>query len=738
MNPQASTPHGSQDVGLSAWAVSQAVMAAAMAGLVLCLAALAVFHMLWPLQPGESGLLREVVAVMACGVVVAGASAWSASRASRATAGLTASASVHASGAAAEASGAPDQARAVAVEVAARQIEQVRTHAILNATPDVIVGLDADGRIALCNPALASVFGFTTEEVIGRPIGDLVPVLDGSEVERLTREGMFIRSTNAHVARLESNARRHDGTEFPAEVSLARVETEQGALYALVLRDLTEQRMANEMLGLYNRALECATNAVIISDMRLPNQPVFYANPAFERITGFSLMETIGRNIGMLHGHDDAQPEIALLDKAQRAGESASVVMRSYRKDGTLFFNEVSIAPVTAEDGTVPHYVGVMSDVTERERSRMALAERNARLNAVFDLSPDGFVVFDREGELVYSNKAFRDMTGWTPEMTSLMTVSEFDAAFGPMCDPALPYRPVAASLSDFGGLVAPEVIRLVQPSHRALARLVRHNVDGRGESILYLRDVTQETEVDRMKTEFLSTAAHELRTPMVSIFGFTELLLNRPVPDGKKRDLLETIHRQSSILINMVNELLDLARIEARAGKDMKREPMEIGPLIEQTVGAIMISGDHRRVQVDVAHGQTLLSLDREKTMQALTNVLSNAYKYSPDGGEIRLSTVMGKLREQPALGIRVQDHGIGMTPAQQARVFERFYRADPSGNIPGTGLGMSLVKEIAELQGGQVELNSEFGKGTCVTLWFPIRATAAVPETQTRPQLQ
>ena len=347
-------------------------------------------------------------------------------------------------------------------------------------------------------------------------------------------------------------------------------------------------------------------------------------------------------------------------------------------------------------------------------------------------------MVFDREGELVYSNAAFREMTGWKPEAIAQMTVSEFDAAFGPMCDPVLPYRPVANALADYSGVVTPEVIRLVQPSHRALARLVRHNVDGRGESILYLRDVTQETEVDRMKTEFLSTAAHELRTPMVSIFGFTELLLNRPVPDGKKRDLLETIHRQSSILINMVNELLDLARIEARAGKDMKRAPLAIGPMIEQTVGAIMVSGDSRRVLVDMAHGHLELNLDREKTMQALTNVLSNAYKYSPAGGEIRLSTVLGRVREQPALGIRVQDQGIGMTAQQQARVFERFYRADPSGNIPGTGLGMSLVKEIAELQGGQVELQSEFGQGTCVTLWFPVQAQASLSEDRIRTEPQ
>lgn len=151
------------------------------------------------------------------------------------------------------------------------------------------------------------------------------------------------------------------------------------------------------------------------------------------------------------------------------------------------------------------------------------------------------------------------------------------------------------------------------------------------------------------MKSEFLTTAAHELRTPMVSVFGFTELLL------------------------------------------------------------------------------------DPEKTHRALTNIVSNAFKYSPGGGEVSLDTLDGDLDGQPAVGIRVSDQGIGMTPAQLARVFERFFRADPSGNIPGTGLGMSLVKEIAELQGGRVEVQSTTGEGTQVTLWSPLAdpaaASAALP---------
>ena len=223
------------------------------------------------------------------------------------------------------------------------------------------------------------------------------------------------------------------------------------------------------------------------------------------------------------------------------------------------------------------------------------------------------------------------------------------------------------------------------------------------------------------MKSEFLTTAAHELRTPMVSVFGFTELLLNRPVNEERRRDMLETIHRHALLLINMVNELLDLARIEARQGKDLKPRLCDLSTLVRQAVDSMMVKGDARSVQVALEHHDAELLLDPDKTLRALTNVLSNAYKYSPAGGDITVRTVDGEVGGRPMVGVTVRDQGIGMSPVECQRVFERFYRADPSGNIPGTGLGMSLVKEIVELQGGSVDLDSAPGQGTAVTMWFP-----------------
>jgi signal transduction histidine kinase len=258
----------------------------------------------------------------------------------------------------------------------------------------------------------------------------------------------------------------------------------------------------------------------------------------------------------------------------------------------------------------------------------------------------------------------------------------------------------------------------------------LRARTGNEGGLIIYWRDMTAESEVDRMKSEFLSTAAHELRTPMVSIFGFAELMLTRAMSEERRKDVLSTIHSQSGLLISMVNELLDLARIEARQGKDLAREPLRLDTLVHDSVAAMGGVSDERHVDVQLEHGQCLLLVDAAKTQQALGNVLSNAFKYSGPGTGVQIRSHSGLIDGRPLIGLTVSDQGIGMNAEQLARVFERFYRADPSGNIPGTGLGMSLVREIVELQGGRVALSSTPGEGTQVTLWLPLcQASGLVP---------
>jgi signal transduction histidine kinase len=224
------------------------------------------------------------------------------------------------------------------------------------------------------------------------------------------------------------------------------------------------------------------------------------------------------------------------------------------------------------------------------------------------------------------------------------------------------------------------------------------------------------------MKSEFLSTAAHELRTPMSSVHGFAELLVSRDFDAETSRTIARTIHRQSSLLVQMVNELLDLARIEAGHGRDFHLEVKPLAPIVQETAAALLVAGDPRRVEFVPAEGDSqLVNVDGAKLRQALTNVLSNAYKYSRGQGAIRVSLPTRTGHGRPEVGIRVEDEGIGMTPEQVGRVFERFFRADPGGKVAGTGLGMTLVKEIAEAMKGSVEIESTLGQGTAVTIWLP-----------------
>jgi signal transduction histidine kinase len=279
--------------------------------------------------------------------------------------------------------------------------------------------------------------------------------------------------------------------------------------------------------------------------------------------------------------------------------------------------------------------------------------------------------------------------------------------------------------------------IELAAPCTCVLEVSLRDGQTGTVSQILYFSDITHKTEVDRLKSEFLSTAAHELRTPMASVLGYSEVMLAQEFDDAERRDFLETILRNARLMSDIINELLDLARIEARRGKDFKIERLPAAGLLREIIADFKVPAGRATPVLELPKADTWLRGDRGKLTQAIGNILSNAYKYSPAGGAVTVDLIAPtQPQESPGdgalpatIGIRIADHGIGMTPLQLARVCERFYRADTSGKISGTGLGMSIVKEIVELHGGNLELDSTSGAGTAVTLWLQV-LTQAVTE--------
>jgi signal transduction histidine kinase len=391
---------------------------------------------------------------------------------------------------------------------------------------------------------------------------------------------------------------------------------------------------------------------------------------------------------------------------------------------------EVMVNAVRVSESSLEEKVALRT--AQLEQSQAATRDRTEQLNAIFDLSPDGFVSFDAGFRVTFANLAFLRMTGMEADDVIGLEEARFSRLLASKClsDATFPgvasLRAARKSLRESEAGVPPLRIRhclieLAGPGNRALEVGIRLSQAESVSQILYLRDVTHETEVDRMKSEFLSTAAHELRTPMASIYGYCELLLMRDFDEDERKEMLSTIFRQSELMASIINELLDLARIEARRGKDFVVERLSLQALVGEAVAGYKLPEGREAPQIQAPDETLLVRADRKKIQQALINVLSNAYKYSPRGGAISLSFLQEVHHSVGRFGIEVRDHGIGMRPEETARVFERFYRADSTGKIPGTGLGMSIVREIIEIHGGEVSLESKLGEGTTVTLWLP-----------------
>jgi signal transduction histidine kinase len=388
----------------------------------------------------------------------------------------------------------------------------------------------------------------------------------------------------------------------------------------------------------------------------------------------------------------------------------------------------VSLLILALATALTRHLQKIRSEMSLRQREQLQTEERNAQLNAIFDLSPDGFVSFDAQKRVTYISPAFRQMTGMGKEALEGVDENDFSIWLAWRCAASTPFLGVAALRAAMakGKPDQRVLIELNQKSKRVLQLGLRASQSSSVSQILYLRDVTHEAEVDQMKSEFLATAAHELRTPMASIFGYAEVLLNEKFDDATQREFLNTIYVQSKLMTNILNELLDLARIEARRDKDFRYTRVDLQLLVTDLARSYPVPNGHKGLELTLPEQPLYLMADAGKLRQTLLNVVSNAFKYSPNGGPVTIKAwIKSTANQSPGVCIEVTDCGIGMSAAQRARVGERFYRADTSGKIPGTGLGMSIVKEIIALHHGTLEIDSTPGAGTTVRLCLPTYAT-------------
>ena len=329
----------------------------------------------------------------------------------------------------------------------------------------------------------------------------------------------------------------------------------------------------------------------------------------------------------------------------------------------------------------------------------------------------DGLIVTDLEGTLELINPSAAQLFQCDAEKSlgqPLKTIIR---------DPALLRQMVDAVHHQVSDLQI-EVSQLTHNAQKPIFLQARTSIitDKSGQPagmIFLLRDITGEREVERIKNEFISTAVHELTTPLTAVMGYSELLLkNQQFSPEEQREFLTIINEKSEFLARLVGELLNISRIESGKPLELHKNNWSAEELFEQPIHHFRhFSADHPFL-ITIDSPTTILNVDKEKIWQVMENLCSNAVKYSPSGGEIIIS---GK---PVTHGYRVviSDNGIGLTEEQVPLIFEKFYRCNQSDTaVGGTGLGLTIVKSIINAHDGKIWVDSEPGKGTSIHFELP-----------------
>jgi len=359
-----------------------------------------------------------------------------------------------------------------------------------------------------------------------------------------------------------------------------------------------------------------------------------------------------------------------------------------------------------------------------KERTEQ-LAEEKELLSVTLSSMGDGLIAVDAEKRIILFNEVAENLTGWKFEEVKDKAVHEILSIIDERSKEAVK-NPVDKVLksgkteTSGGGDVLISRSGRACPISATAAPICKNDRTTIG-VVMVLRDVSKEREIDRMKTDFVSSVSHELRTPLTSIKAYTATILRDPrMSEQTKHKFLTSIDEESNRLANLINDLLEVSRIEA-VGVKITPKVVDITAVIKQVLSTLEPLAKKKNIQLKAEIGDELSELrgDEAKIQSVLANLVDNAIKFTSEQGQV---FVLAR-RQGEELTIRVSDTGIGIPKDALPKIFDRFYRVyRPGEQIRGTGLGLAIVKKIITLHGGRIEVESEVNKGTTFTAFLPL----------------
>jgi signal transduction histidine kinase/CHASE3 domain sensor protein len=361
----------------------------------------------------------------------------------------------------------------------------------------------------------------------------------------------------------------------------------------------------------------------------------------------------------------------------------------------------------------------------EEERDR-ASAQLDIYLSIVSTMRPGAWLT-DTGGNLLVCNATFRELFGDLPENATLETALTKIATQLP---PGDPFVGGVRSLVHSGERAGGGTIQLQNGYVLQWSSAPVGAGDALVGRLFTFEDVTELAKLDRLKSEFVNTVSHELRTPLTSIMGYLSLVMNEQVGslEPQQKEFLSVVKRNTDRLSNLINDLLDVQRIEA-GRMPLQCRPVHLPDIIRHVSETFRVATEQKGLSFQVelpAQPIPLISADPDRLTQIASNLVSNAVKYTREGGvRVKVS------HDGTSVTLVVEDTGVGISPVEHKRVFEKFYRSENkyAREAGGTGLGLSIVKMLVDEHGGHIKLDSEPGKGSRFTVSFPLVLDAPMP---------
>lgn len=611
------------------------------------------------------------------------------------------------------------------------------------------------GQVLVVTLALIAA-GMVGVHVVQRHVSNVLQILIGQLNGALAALGLSAhapgtdppRQAPAPEARLPGRGEIEHLTDVATQTTeLVRIQSEALRQSELKFRSVTQS----------------ASDAIVSADAE---GRIISWNRGARAIFGYQDDEIIGKPVTTLMPDqyrelcDGGQRRMRAAEKPHLIGSTRE--LHGLRRDGTTFPLELSLSGWEAAGQRF--FTAIIRDVTERKRAE----EAQRRLGAILEATTDLVGIADKDGHTLYLNRAGRSMIGiddaedisqstiaqYHPEPVARRIVEEAlpqalrhgawagetalltrDGREIPVSQVILAHKAPSGTV-EFYSTIARDITerKRAERELEALTVSLEHKVQERTAELQTARD--QAVMATRHKSEFLASMSHELRTPLNAVIGFSEVLLERMFGDlnDKQEEYLQDIYSSGRHLLALINDILDLSKIEA--GRiELELNAFHLPSTIESAIAFVRERAVRHRLtlttDIDTRLGEC--HADERKIKQVLLNLLSNAIKFTPDGGAVR---VTAKLADT-AVEIAVTDTGVGITPEDQRKIFEEFYRAkgDHVTKREGTGLGLSLAKKFVELHGGGISVTSTVGKGSTFTFTIPLAPTVAQATAQTAP---